>query len=513
MFNRLFLNSARAAVVCLVLALACSNAAFADDEDDAKKERSFVSSIAATVYAAAWPTATFKDWSYKSFNRVAGGGDLVVRLKGESGFGGELWLDLAFEFRNGSFSDIRQIGHNAILVPPFETTKTLLQVAAEMTTEYAQSNAPTASSYIHKSEPAASLPVQPSAPLQTRSIRMASECPLPLSLWIHARDSVGRWQTNGAWPIAGEQQTFLADSNNVRMQLSAADVYFYAELHGADYIWNGEQKVAFGDRTLPMRAYPLAVAADGVYEIRLQCNNLPPSSKPPPRLLGILPTNVKDLELLDRKVNGVRVSALMHDYPAVLAGIRVDDVITEIDGVAISDTPQLQKAVASAGEIRAVSVLAWRGTTPMRFTIRSVTPPVRQAIDPTRCRQSGNPPDYYLGALGAPFSTSDGTSVTPLHPLTQGRLFDPSEVDLYFSRTDGLFFFYGKPLRDDIASFEYRDADRVILAVLSSGERLDLGVRAQCLIHPGVVGSTNVHLTRTQNGKVIADRVLPLKVQ
>jgi hypothetical protein len=108
------------------------------DEDGV---RSFVDSIAAATYAAAWPTASYKKASIKSTSWVEGGYDVSVRLLGESAFGGDLWLDLVFEIRNGGLSNVRIGGHNAILVPPFETTKALGAVLEDLIKEYESGSA------------------------------------------------------------------------------------------------------------------------------------------------------------------------------------------------------------------------------------------------------------------------------------------------------------------------------------------------------------------------------------
>lgn len=103
--------------------------------------RDWVGSVAAAVYAAAWPTATYEGFRLRRVNRLADGLSVLVRLSGESGFGGNLWLDLAFTFRQGQLFDMDVRAHNAILVPPFETTKTLAAATMEFAREFAQQQA------------------------------------------------------------------------------------------------------------------------------------------------------------------------------------------------------------------------------------------------------------------------------------------------------------------------------------------------------------------------------------
>lgn len=112
------------------LVLSSASYARASDEEEAK---GIVGSLAETVYGFAWPTAEYESVSFKSLDPVVGGHDVVVRLSGKSAFGdGDLWLDLVFEIRNGAFHDMSVRRHNAILVPPFTTVKTLAQTLAEL---------------------------------------------------------------------------------------------------------------------------------------------------------------------------------------------------------------------------------------------------------------------------------------------------------------------------------------------------------------------------------------------
>jgi hypothetical protein len=112
----------------------------AADRDEAEA-RSWVEAVAATVYAAAWPTATYESFRLRDVDRLADGLAASVRLSGESGFGGNLWVDLAFTFRHGQLFDMEVEAHNAVLVPPFETTKTLAAATMEFAQDFAQRQA------------------------------------------------------------------------------------------------------------------------------------------------------------------------------------------------------------------------------------------------------------------------------------------------------------------------------------------------------------------------------------
>lgn len=118
------------AASCLLTALMAAPALARSGDEQAA--RGFVESVAAMVYACAWPTATYESASFKTFDPVEEGYDAVFRLNGKSAFGGgDLWVDLVFEFRNGELHDVRVKRHNAILVPPFETCKAVAKAIAE----------------------------------------------------------------------------------------------------------------------------------------------------------------------------------------------------------------------------------------------------------------------------------------------------------------------------------------------------------------------------------------------
>ncbi len=135
------LMPARKRILLLLVCLTLAGSASLPAKESRKQGgvESFIQSIAATTYAAAWPTATYKKASIKRSTRVGDGYDVAVRLLGESTFGGELWLDLVFEIRGGSLSDMRVGNHNAILMAPFETAKTFGAFLEEMLKEYGNS--------------------------------------------------------------------------------------------------------------------------------------------------------------------------------------------------------------------------------------------------------------------------------------------------------------------------------------------------------------------------------------
>ena len=127
-----------------LLTILPADVAFAGDEEDA---RSFVQSVAATVYGLAWPTATYESFSLKSVDRVRGGYDARVRLNGISAFSDSaLWMEIVFEVRNGALNDVRVARHNAILSAPFATAEAMGQLVADLLEE-SSSGSPAPSYY------------------------------------------------------------------------------------------------------------------------------------------------------------------------------------------------------------------------------------------------------------------------------------------------------------------------------------------------------------------------------
>lgn len=124
-------------LVLVALATPSASAGQAAIDDEA---RGLVESVAATVYAAAWPTATFERFGISRVGRSAGGGvDVVVRLEGTSGFGGgALWMELALEFENGTMSDLEVRRHNAVLAPPFATARAVGELMVEVGEDMAE---------------------------------------------------------------------------------------------------------------------------------------------------------------------------------------------------------------------------------------------------------------------------------------------------------------------------------------------------------------------------------------
>jgi len=497
-------------VLTLICLLALSSRLATAQRTDDAQERSFIASVAATVYGVAWPSATYKDWRVKSVERQAGGLDVVVRLSGESMFGGELWLDLVFKFRNGGFSDLGLREHNAILVPPFETAKTIGAVARDLINEAAANNRP-APALAPAPAPRAYIP-QPTPPLY--AIGAVSKCGYPASLWVRILDASGTWRNYGSWSLKGNNRIVLGDSAGTALRASSSNAYFYAEIQDRSYTWAGTDKVSFGERTLPMRPIPLSASGPGELELSLSCENYTPP-KPVTYLVGIRGGDFKASETAAS--TGVLVAGIMNGFPGEAAGLQVNDVITSIDGQPVASMARMQELVRAAGP-RSLKLTVTRGSAERAFTLTPSPALQRQPLDSGQCRANGNPPDYFVGAVAVPFKSPSGEFMTPLYPGTTGRLFDRDEVDIYVrfpSATDpttAAFIFYGKPLRDDIVGFEYLDADRAMRVRLASGERLDLGVRIQCLVQPGIMKATEVRLSRTKDHKEISFKMLPLQL-
>jgi hypothetical protein len=507
------LRLAQTALVAVLLVLPATLRG--QGESDKRAARGFVESIAATVYGAAWPTATYGDWEIERIDAVRGGVDAVVKLSGKSGFGGgDLWMLLVFEFRNGAFSDIRLVSHNAILSPPFTTLKTLAGVVASI-------GAPAGSG------PSAGPPPQPPVsaprdfsppPMATRQLFFTSNCSRALKLWVRSRRPDNVWETRGPWAIPALDSTFLADDQNRRIELSSTVVYYYAEIPGTDLSWHGTRSYDFGGKSLAMRTDTLPDEGSGTLRLTLSCPMLAPSATPAPstgaqRVVGVLLRDVDTATWRGQKYPRViEVTGLQHGLPAKEAGIRVGDVILRVNGNAVGNTAGFQQMLRGTPGIPVLLTLL-RDSGEELVTIRPVLPPSRSPVDMAACRAGGNPPDYYLGALAAPFMEG-GEPIVPLYPGAAGRLFDPKELDLHVRTAEPwqAWISHNKVIRDDIASLEYRDRDRAILVVLKSGEFLDLGVRIHCLVLEGLMKVTEVRLSRTQDNKEISATVVPLKV-
>jgi hypothetical protein len=131
--------AAKVFVCLLCAALLVAGAAAQQNTDDQDNAKSFVDSVAQTVYKLAWPTATYQRISDYGFEPAENGFDLTVTLSGLSGFdGSDLWLKIAFLFRNGKFADIQVRDDNAILMRPFVTSATLASVAVQLAQDYAK---------------------------------------------------------------------------------------------------------------------------------------------------------------------------------------------------------------------------------------------------------------------------------------------------------------------------------------------------------------------------------------
>ncbi len=165
------LRSLRPVLFSLMLAawLCALTAAQSDQSGNQQDDHSdFFDSIAKTVYAMAWPTATYKGWHLELPIRDKDGGiDIVVRFYGQSSMPleDEIWVDIAFAFRSWNLDHVLVVGNNAVWVPPFKTTSLLGGAMVQAFADYQKS---------HSAQPA-----QTSPPAESPSPAPTTIAPAP----------------------------------------------------------------------------------------------------------------------------------------------------------------------------------------------------------------------------------------------------------------------------------------------------------------------------------------------
>jgi len=96
---------------------------------------------------------------------------------------------------------------------------------------------------------------------------------------------------------------------------------------------------------------------------------------------------------------------------------------------------------------------------------------------------------------------------------TTGRVFMPKEVDLYVDKqTKETYIFHGKEIDYDISHLVYLPEDHSLVVVMNDKTRLDLGVKLQWLLRPHFTKAPHVLIVRTQDGKTVDGRMVPLRV-
>jgi hypothetical protein len=120
-------------LICFAFRIVCAGSAYSQvrpsDERENDDARSFLRSVAATIYRLAWPTATYKQIEFAGFQREPDGLAVAVKLSGEGLLGDNLWLKLGIVLNGDGIKDVRVLGHNALLAGPFETSKAINNLA------------------------------------------------------------------------------------------------------------------------------------------------------------------------------------------------------------------------------------------------------------------------------------------------------------------------------------------------------------------------------------------------
>lgn len=206
------------------------------------EEESFVYSVGEFLFGLAWPTATYEKVRFGGARAVRGGQDIWMTLYGTSAFsGGELWVELVLEVRNGRIYDLRWGRHNGILAAPGETVAFLAEDLAEelakLTREYERSQRGTASA----------------SPPRTASgqFRVRNRCAKPVEILIYYEDDAAGWLW-ATWSFAGgEDSRLLLDG--APLSSSNGTWYWYAVSTDATMMWSGDHDATVQGQKVPMR--------------------------------------------------------------------------------------------------------------------------------------------------------------------------------------------------------------------------------------------------------------------
>ena len=211
--------------------------------------QNFVNGVASTIYAAAWPTASYRSAALSGISPRSNGADIAVRLYGISAFDqSSLWTDVVIQVRNGAIKDISWGSNNAFLARPGETLTAMSGLAAELTQDLQRTSTNTSP--------------------QGYGYVVKNNCKHPIRLAIQYQNMNGLHSSLGWWTVkANEEAELHAGGNKIK---SKSDTwYFYAEASDStSYVWKGRYLIKVGDRQLGMQRL---VDKEGKNELSLSC--------------------------------------------------------------------------------------------------------------------------------------------------------------------------------------------------------------------------------------------------
>jgi hypothetical protein len=125
----------RSTIVCVISCALCLPVWGEQEDRDAQKAESFIESVAKTIYYFAWPSATFKSVQFAGFARD--GSNLIIQATffGTGLLGDSPWVKLGLVVNKDGIQDVRVMDHHESLLGPFEASKTLGQLVAELAKE------------------------------------------------------------------------------------------------------------------------------------------------------------------------------------------------------------------------------------------------------------------------------------------------------------------------------------------------------------------------------------------
>lgn len=180
----------------------------------------FVDRVASSVYAAAWPTATYKSVNLNAVTERRNGSlDIAFRLYGISALDNSwLWTDVILNIKDGEVRDIHWGKNNAIVMQPGGTAKLIGEFLADLSAELDKPN-------------------------NGFGFLVQNKCSRPVKLAITYTDVNGITKSAGWWNFEPKTKSYLADTAGKRLTTTKAGWYYYAESTDKPrLVWAGNYK-------------------------------------------------------------------------------------------------------------------------------------------------------------------------------------------------------------------------------------------------------------------------------
>lgn len=213
---------------CITQSLAQSNS-----DDDTNVFKSLINAAGASIYFAAWPTATYKRLTFEDAEMSSEGALFKIKLHGISAFSEtSLWTEAFLRIQNGKITDFHWGRNNAFLAQPGETASFLGDLIKDINKQHFNNSNSRQQPLVSNLS-------------NGFKFKLTNDCRHPIKLAIRYKKMDDTWTSIAWWEFAGNTASYLQLRDGTYITSKSTKSYYYAQAMDGTFEWTGDGTHSF----------------------------------------------------------------------------------------------------------------------------------------------------------------------------------------------------------------------------------------------------------------------------